>query len=367
LNNKKTSRDAQFMRISRQLLLRLLLAIFLYSMLGLIVYVLAIFIFGSFTWYGDELFYPILHWLNLRKDLFGLAYIIIGYCVIFVYYWRKPFRYLSEIVDATRNIFEHDDSLIELSTPLSVIESQMNQIKITTTNNERSAREAEQRKNDLVAYLAHDLKTPITSLIGYLTLLKDESQISKELQERYLSISLDKAGHLDDLINEFFEITRFNLSHITLEYERVNLTRMLEQLSYEFKPMFTEKNLKCLLSAPPDIMIRCDGNKLQRALDNLLRNAVNYGFENTSIRITAASFQNYVQLSFENSGNTISEEKLDRLFEQFYRLDSSRSSKSGGSGLGLAIAKEIIEAHRGNISAFSEDEIIRLDITLPLS
>lgn len=93
----------------------------------------------------------------------------------------------------------------------------------------------------MIMYLAHDLKTPLSSVIGYLTLLKDESQMSKELREKYLSISLDKAERLEDLINEFFEITRFNMSNITLQYTKINLTRMLEQLIYEFKPMLKEK------------------------------------------------------------------------------------------------------------------------------
>lgn len=111
------------------------------------------------------------------------------------------------------------------------------------------AKKAEKRKNDLIVYLAHDLKTPLSSVIGYLNLLKDEQQISDELREKYLSISLDKAERLEDLINEFFEITRFNLSNITLEYRMINLTRMLEQLVYEFKPMLAEKNLTCSMDA----------------------------------------------------------------------------------------------------------------------
>lgn len=114
-------------------------------------------------------------------------------------------------------------------------------------NNLRAAKEAEQRKNDLVTYLAHDLKTPITSVIGYLTLLRDEPQISEEIRSRYMNIALDKAERLDDLINEFFEITRFNLSHISLEKKQINLSLMLQQLTYEFQPMLAEKNLTCSL------------------------------------------------------------------------------------------------------------------------
>ena len=182
-----------------------------------------------------------------------------------------------------------------------------------------------------------------------------------------MSISLEKAERLEDLINEFFEITRFNLSNITLEYSKVNLTRLLEQLTYEFKPMLSEKNLKCVLQIAPESLVRCDVNKMQRVFDNLLRNAVNYSFENTEIHITVVQESNQIRIRFTNSGNTIPEEKLNRIFEQFFRLDTARSSGSGGAGLGLAIAKEIVTLHGGEITAWSEKETIEFEVTIPLS
>ncbi len=186
------------------------------------------------------------------------------------------------------------------------------------------------------------------------------------MRQRYLSITLDKAERLEDLINEFFEITRFNLSNITLEYGQINLTRMLEQLIFEFQPMLLEKNLKCELDAPSDISIRCDADKLQRVLDNLLRNAVFYSYSGTTISVAAKLKEDKVFLSFTNEGNTIPAEKLERIFEQFYRLDTARGSGSGGAGLGLAIAKEIVELHQGTIAAHSEDGQICFEVTLPL-
>lgn len=154
-----------------------------------------------------------------------------------------------------------------LSAELVATEKKINSIKHTLEQRRLAAEIAEKRKNDLVVYLAHDLKTPLTSVIGYLTLLRDENQISEELREKYLSISLEKAERLEDLINEFFEITRFNLSNITLEYSKVNLTRLIEQLVFEFKPMFLEKNLQCTLEVQPNTMVRCDVNKMQRVFD----------------------------------------------------------------------------------------------------
>ena len=207
------------------------------------------------------------------------------FAIILRFYLNEFSKYFKEINRSIDALIEENSGDIVLPSELTAIEKKINHIKHTLEQRKLAAELSEQRKNDLVVYLAHDLKTPLTSVIGYLTLLRDENKISEELREKYLSISLEKAEHLEDLINEFFEITRFNLSNITLEYSRVNLTRMLEQLTYEFKPMFLEKNLKCELEIAPGTMIKCDVNKMQRVFDNLLRNAVNYSFDDSTIHI----------------------------------------------------------------------------------
>ena len=149
-------------------------------------------------------------------------------------------------------------------------------------------------------------------------------------------ISLDKAERLEELIDEFFEITRFNLSNIVLEYSRgQSAACLLEQLVFEFGPMFGEKHLNYMLHAEPDLMILCDADKMQRVLDNLLRNAVYYSFEGSTVEIAAAFKEDAAVITVVNQGNTIPKEKLGRIFEQFYRLDTARGSNSGGAGLGL--------------------------------
>ncbi len=210
-------------------------------------------------------------------------------CILYLTYklLKKVVNYVYELQAATGKLFDKSVDYIELSPELSEIAININRLKQEAENNARLAQENEQRKNDLIMYLAHDLKTPLSSVIGYLTLLHDdEQQISQELREKYLSISLDKAERLEDLINEFFEITRFNLSNITLQYSNINLTRLLEQLIYEFKPILKEKNLKCTLNSTSDIMLHCDANKIQRVFDNLLRNAVIYSYTDTEVAIT---------------------------------------------------------------------------------
>ncbi len=319
----------------------------------------------NFSW--DSLIYRILSYIGRHIILVLGSLIFAGWLVITYYFMSRPYRYLEEVVTATETLVSPSDEAIVLSNEMAETENELNRVREKAFNNARAAKEAEKRKNDLVVYLAHDLKTPLTSVIGYLTLLRDEGQISEELRRKYLSISLDKAEHLEDLINEFFEITRFNLSDITLEYSRVNLTRMLEQLTYEFRPMFSDKGLTCSLMIEPDTMISCDVGKMQRVFDNLLRNAVNYSFEGSRIDIRAMQKDGRISILFRNCGNTIPQDKLERIFEQFFRLDSARSSRSGGSGLGLAIAKEIVERHYGTISARSENEVIEFEVMIPVS
>lgn len=229
------------------------------------------------------------------------------------------------------------------------------------------AKEAEQRKNDMLVYLAHDLKTPLTSVIGYLTLLRDEPQVSAELRAHYTGIALEKAERLEELINEFFDITRFNLTTLTLQPEQISMSRMLEQLASEFVPILDSMDLTWHTEISPDIEILCDPDKLERVFDNLVRNAVNYSYSGTEIFLSLKKEEDHVVVKVQNSGKTIPPDKLSRIFEQFFRLDSSRSSATGGAGLGLAISKEIVELHGGSITAASENNSVLFTVILPLS
>lgn len=253
-----------------------------------------------------------------------------------------------------------------LSQELAVTERKINSIKHTLEKRKSEALLAEQRKNDLIVYLAHDLKTPLTSVIGYLTLLREEPQISQELRCRYTNIALEKAERLEELINEFFDITRFNLTTLILDKERIYFSRMLEQLASEFCPILAERELVWKLEIAPDIILVGDVDKLARAFDNLIRNAVNYSYTGTEISLYAQTEGNQVKVILKNQGKTIPQDKLEHIFEQFYRVDASRSSVTGGAGLGLAIAKEIVELHGGTITAASANENTIFIVILPM-
>ncbi len=354
-------------RITRRIALQYLLTLVVFFVGFFLLVLLAYKITNIVIWQANDPLYIILHFIKDYIFIFAGVPLITGWAFITYYFMGRPLRYLDEVISASEKLANPTDEQILLSDAMKSVQDELNYVRETALHNARVAKDAEQRKNDLIVYLAHDLKTPLTSVIGYLTLLRDEGEISEELREKYLSISLDKAERLEDLINEFFEITRFNLSNIELQYSRTNLTRLLEQLTFEFKPMLHDKCLRCDLNAVHDIMIKCDVNKIKRVFDNLLRNAVFYSFENSVIKISVTQNETETVIKFSNHGETIPEEKLSRLFEQFYRLDTARSTNNGGAGLGLAIAKEIINLHHGTITASSENEIIEFCVKIPLS
>lgn len=275
-------------------------------------------------------------------------------------------KYFNEINRGIDSLVEESPEGAALSPELAETQRKIEEIRSTLYRRKEEARLTEQRKNDMIVYLAHDLKTPLSSVIGYLSLLRDEGSLPQPVREKALEVSLSKAERLEDLIDELLDIAKFNCAKVELNYQKIDLTVLLEQIVSEFQPMLRENGFRCELTAPPDLKIVCDPNRLQRVFDNLLRNAVSYGTPGTEIRVEESGEGDAVRIRFTNEGKTISPEVLDRIFEQFYRLDTSRSSASGGSGLGLAIAKEIVELHHGTITAESGDGLTVFTVRVPL-
>ena len=225
-------------------------------------------------------------------------------------------------------------------------------------------RQAERRRQDLIAFLAHDLKTPLTSVLGYLELLRDEPGLSEEQRAKYTGIALSKARRLEELVGEFFDI---NTMDLTLQKrDPVQISFLLEQLADEFYPLFAEKELECLPQIEPHLVVEGDGDKLARVFDNVLRNAVSYSAPGGPVGLIAQQVGETAVVTISNEGLEIPEGELSNIFQKFYRLDAARSSRTGGAGLGLAIAKEIVELHGGSIHAESTGRHTAFVITLPL-
>ncbi len=305
------------------------------------------------------------HYLRIQLPLLGSLSYIAGVLWVTYRVMQKPLQYLDEVVDASAQLISNKQTPVKLSPELHAVQDQLELFRVQALRSEQLAREEKKRKDDMIVYLAHDLKTPLTSVIGYLNLLQDEPDLSPQIRAKYVGIALDKALRLEDLINEFFDITRFSLTTMTLQREPTDLTRMLEQIGFEFHPLLTEKDLTLESRLQPEVKIICDRDKLQRVFDNLLKNAINYSYPRSVICLSMQATEEQVTVQVQNDGASIPPEKLAHIFEQFFRMDSSRSTATGGAGLGLAIAREIVELHGGTITAESEDEQILFTVTLP--
>ncbi len=275
-------------------------------------------------------------------------------------------KYFDEVSAGMDKLAEESDDEIILSPELDFMENKLNQIKNNLEKQKKAALDAERRKNDLVVYLAHDIKTPLTSVIGYLSLLDEAPDMPSEQKAKYVGITLEKAYRLEQLINEFFEITRFNLQTIVLNKEKINLLFMLQQMADEFYPMLTPQERQVSVNVPEGLTLWGDADKLARVFNNILKNAIAYSYENSVIDISAKQQGKNIVITFTNQGNPIPPSKLETIFEKFYRLDSARSTNTGGAGLGLAIAQEIVTAHDGTISVESNSENTTFTVKFPL-
>jgi two-component system, OmpR family, sensor histidine kinase VanS len=299
-------------------------------------------------------------------EFFTLIAILVFLVIIFQFSISWFTKYFDEVSAGMDKLVEESAAEIRLSPELDFMENKLNQIKNNLEKQKKAALEAERRKNDLVVYLAHDIKTPLTSVIGYLSLLDEAPDMPPEQKAKYVGITLEKAYRLEQLINEFFEITRFNLQTIVLNKEKINLLFMLQQMADEFYPMLTPAQEKQVsVNVPDGLILWGDADKLARVFNNILKNALAYSYENSVIDISAQEEDKNIVITFTNHGDPIPQEKLETIFEKFFRLDTSRSSNTGGAGLGLAIAKEIVNAHGGNIFVQSNTEKTVFTVVLP--
>jgi two-component system sensor histidine kinase VanS len=314
----------------------------------------------------EEAFYVYHQYFRGYKEVFLVIAIIFVFIFLLWYLFSWMTRYFKEINQGIDSLLLDDKEEIHLSPEMSTLERKLNTVKRTLEKRKEETELAEQRKNDLVMYLAHDIRTPLTSVIGYLNLLEEETDMSTEQRAKYMHITLSKAYRLQKMIDEFFEITQYNSHQIELSKVQINLYYMIAQLTDELSPLLSANGNSVVFKVDENLTVYADADKLARVFSNILKNAGAYSYPHTEIIISAQKEEQQMIVSFQNTGKTIPSEKLATLFDKFYRLDESRVSNTGGTGLGLAIAKEIIDLHGGNISASSANEIITFTVKIPV-
>ena len=315
--------------------------------------------FNSAYYFYDDVF-------RGHKDLFFFAAISLVFLIMLWRVFRGMTRYFREIDRGIEALLADDETPIRLSPEMLPFERKLNTVRQTLEERKAEAALAEQRKDELVMYLAHDIRTPLTSVTGYLDLLEREPDMPPEQRARHVHIALEKAYRLETMINEFFEITRYNSQQITLSRQTIDLYYMLVQMSDELSPVLAPRGNTVALRLSEDLTVEADPEKLARVFSNILKNAASYSDPHTEITISAERTEREVLIRFQNRGEDLPAEALASLFDKFYRADQSRSSDTGGTGLGLAIAREIVALHGGTIHASSKDHTVTFTVSLPL-
>ena len=317
----------------------------------------------------------------------GLAFVIVLVAVsalsAYLYARRRSRETAERAAELLAFYMRHDAEASEVFPDgFGALALTATEVKSTAEAHERALRDEAQRRSDLITYLAHDLKTPLTSVIGYLSLLDEIPEMPREQRCRYVGITLDKAKRLERLINEFFDITRYNLSHIELETESIDLSYLLVQMADEFYPLLaahgntvslTVEGAPASVEAPgAELWITADPGRLARVFNNILKNAIAYSHEGTEIAVAAERFERgsapgepWVRVTVSDEGATSPPHTREAILDKFFRLDEARATSTGGAGLGLAIAHEIVELHGGTITAASEAGRTTFTVELP--
>ncbi|MDR1329967.1 MAG: HAMP domain-containing histidine kinase [Oscillospiraceae bacterium] len=375
LKSKKRGGRADYSKIKRRLYLYILIAVIAAVAFVVLLRQLLRGVAGNFIvellirgFHLDRQAAMRIYQYTVRNNLEILIYAAVALCFFLLcrIIFSNFMRYFDEVNDGIDALIRGGDAQIELSAEMAFMEQKLNALKRTLEKREQDAKLAERRKNDLVIYLAHDIKTPLTSVVGYLSLLDEAPDMPAEQKARYAHIALDKAYRLERLIDEFFEITRYNLQAITLSKKDFDLYYMLVQMTDEFYPQLSANGKRAAVRASENLTIYGDPDKLARVFNNILKNAIAYSPDNSVIDITAAISGGTATIVFSNAGS-IPKDKLASIFDKFYRLDSARSSDTGGAGLGLAIAKEIVVSHGGRIYADSDGKQTSFTVELPVA
>ena len=306
-------------------------------------------------------------WMGINLNQWVIIGIII---LIYVFITRKKFRRLANVFEATEKMkngeldkpleIKGEDDIAKLAGNINGIVEKLKEITL-------EEKKAQKTKNDLITNVSHDLRTPLTSIIGYLNLIETDEYRDEVQLRHYTCIAYEKAKRLNVLINDLFELTKMQNGVVVLRTSKVNLVELLGQIVSDFQYQIKCNEMESRVRFSDDkLVVNGDSDKLVRAFENLITNSIKYGKEGYYIDIVTKKIGNFALVQVINYGEEILEEDIKYIFDRFYRVDKSRNSEEGGSGLGLSITKNIIELHKGTISALSDSEKTVFEIKLPI-
>ena len=276
---------------------------------------------------------------------------LLSFCLTFYFLMRETIRYIGKILEKVKEISAGDfDHPIEVkgNDEFSVMAENLNTMQQNIKEIMERERIAEHTKNDLVSSVAHDLRTPLTSIIGYLGWVRTRTD-------------------LEQLTNELFGFVKLEHKEMQLHLGKLDLVQLMEQMLDEMTPSFVKNELQVeFLHAEHAIFLEADGELLARLFGNLLNNAVKYGKEGKQVRVSMEKEGEYVVTRVINYGRIIPKQELDHIFQKFYRTEQSRSRDTGGTGLGLAIVQQIAELHHGQVRVKSDLQGTVFEVELPV-
>lgn len=312
-----------------------------------------------------EFFRFLYRWIGVLP--LGLLSGIVLFLVYFFILTRKSIRYLEEISNSLEQISKGELDIripIETTDELGVLAQNINYMTGKLKESIEEERNAEKTKNELVTSVSHDLRTPLTSILGYLELIVHDRYHDEIALRYYADIAYGKALRLKNLIDELFEYTRVSYGGMKVNLESLNIVEIMEQLVEDFVPLLQEADMTCRLSpTKKEIFAEVDANLIVRVFENLIMNAIRYGKEGKYLDIELIEDTD-ILVRIINYGEPIPSKDLPYLFERFYRVEKSRSEEMGGTGLGLAIVKSIVELHNGKIVAYSDRDRTVFEINL---
>ena len=308
---------------------------------------------------------------SIALDVWVIAiFTILLLIIYFILISNKFVMYVREIISGVERMKSGDlmeEIPVRGEDEFSEIAASINEMRQNLYETMEAQKAVEKTKDELITNVAHDLRTPLTSILGYLDLLTQGDFLTEEQKQKYLGIVSSKAKQLETLVKDLFDYTRYDRNKVKIKKEILDLNLFVPQLVDEFYPSFIDHQLECRTDFYEGALnIEGNGELLARAIGNLISNAIKYGADGKLVEVHTGLKDKKAFVAIVNYGKIIPAKDLDKIFDKFYRVENSRSLKTGGTGLGLAIAKNIINLHEGNIWATSDESGTRFQIELPV-